>query len=220
MEGGGFEAQRGTPEPAPGFQPPVEPGTGPSIQALSLVARIMRGRELAADAAGIPPLDSAQVLDLQRSAGNRLTSHALARWTVADDVAGLLAQLLAARSVDPPRHAKLAAAVDGLEARLRVRLGRIAGAAEPVEVEIHGPAGGGSFGTATLEGPTIAQAELSLAAAFGAAATIAPGHGLAIRLRGPDGTTATALIPVPFEHGAKLALGAAGYVASVEAVRP
>ena len=41
----------------------------------------MRGRELAAAAAGLPPLDSDQVLDLQRTAGNRLTTGALARWT-------------------------------------------------------------------------------------------------------------------------------------------
>jgi hypothetical protein len=47
----------------------------------ALVEQIVRGRELAAEAAGLPPLDSEQVLDLQRSAGNRLTSGALARWT-------------------------------------------------------------------------------------------------------------------------------------------
>ena len=81
MEGGGFEAatrhRRGR---RPGFEPPVDPGGGPSVHGLSLVARIMRGRELAAEAAGIPPLDSDQVLDLQRTAGNQLTTGALARW--------------------------------------------------------------------------------------------------------------------------------------------
>src|SRR5215208_7105572 len=67
------------PQP-PGFEPPAGPG-GPSFGGLSLVARIMRGRELAAEAAGIPPLDSDQVLDLQRTAGNSLTTSALSRWT-------------------------------------------------------------------------------------------------------------------------------------------
>ena len=68
--------------PGPGFEPPADPGAGgPSVHGLSLVARIMRGRELAAEAAGIPPLDSDQVLDLQRTAGNSLTTSALSRWT-------------------------------------------------------------------------------------------------------------------------------------------
>jgi hypothetical protein len=44
-------------------------------------ARILDARAPATDAEGIPPLDSDQVLDLQRSAGNRLTAAALARWT-------------------------------------------------------------------------------------------------------------------------------------------
>jgi hypothetical protein len=79
MEGSGFEATRGPARPGPSFEPPADPG-GPSIGGLSLVAQILRGRELAAAAAGLPPLDSDQVLDLQRTAGNLLTSGALSRW--------------------------------------------------------------------------------------------------------------------------------------------
>jgi hypothetical protein len=81
MEGGQFSGERTPARPGPSFEPPADPGAGgPSVHGLSLVARIMRGRELAAEAAGIPPLDSDQVLDLQRTAGNLLTSGALARW--------------------------------------------------------------------------------------------------------------------------------------------
>jgi hypothetical protein len=81
MDGG--ELRHGGPAPAqPAFAPPRGPVTAtPSLHGLSLVARILRGRELAAEAAGIPPLDSDQVLDLQRTAGNRLTAGALTRWT-------------------------------------------------------------------------------------------------------------------------------------------
>src|SRR5215213_8618865 len=79
---GGFIGERGPARPGPDFEPPVDRGAGgPSIHGLSVVARIMRGRELAAEAAGIPPLDSDQVLDLQRTAGNSLTAGALGRWT-------------------------------------------------------------------------------------------------------------------------------------------
>src|SRR5687768_13935612 len=116
---GGFEAERDSARPAPGFEPPVDPGTGPSLRGLALVARIMRGRELAADAAGIPPLDSDQVLDLQRTAGNRLTAGALGRWTdaLADwpiDAAvpqELLGRLLPARAEDAGLHAAVCAAL-------------------------------------------------------------------------------------------------------------
>jgi hypothetical protein len=66
--------------PGPSYEPPVDPAGGPSAHGLSLIAQILRGRELAAAAAGLPPLDSEQVLDLQRTAGNQLTSEALARW--------------------------------------------------------------------------------------------------------------------------------------------
>ena len=125
---GGFEAERGTARPAPGFEPPVDPGGGPSLRGLALVARIMRGRELAADAAGIPPLDSDQVLDLQRTAGNQLTTGALARWndllaegTTAQAVPQeLLGQLLAARAADPALHAAICAALDGLAPQVSV----------------------------------------------------------------------------------------------------
>ena len=78
MEGGQFSGERTPARPGPSFEPPGDPGAGgPSVHGLSLVARIMRGRELAAEAAGIPPLDSDQVLDLQRTAGNSLTTNAL-----------------------------------------------------------------------------------------------------------------------------------------------
>ncbi len=80
MEGSGFEAARGPARPGPSFEPPSDPAGGLSIGGLSLVAQILRGRELAAAAAGLPPLDSDQVLDLQRTAGNLLTSGALSRW--------------------------------------------------------------------------------------------------------------------------------------------
>ena len=61
------------------------------------------------DAAGIPPLDSDQVLDLQRTAGNRLTTGALGRWNdlLADEPDGqtvpqeLLGQLFAAQARRP-----------------------------------------------------------------------------------------------------------------------
>ena len=82
MEGSDFETTRGPARPGPSFEPPADPAGGPSLRGLALIAQIMRGRELAADAAGLPPLDSDQVLDLQRSAGNRLTGGALERWTV------------------------------------------------------------------------------------------------------------------------------------------
>jgi hypothetical protein len=79
MEGTGFEATRGPTRRGPWLEPPGDPAAEP-LGGLSLLAQILRGRELAAAAAGLPPLDSEQVLDLQRSAGNRLTSGALARW--------------------------------------------------------------------------------------------------------------------------------------------
>ena len=78
---GGFDPELASARPAPEFEPPLEPGPGPSLHGLALIARILRAEELAADAAGIPPLDSDQVLDLQQSAGNRLTEKALSRWT-------------------------------------------------------------------------------------------------------------------------------------------
>src|SRR5690349_14313755 len=78
----GFEGLRGPARPGPSLEPPADPG-GPGLGGLSLIAQILRGRELAAAAAGLPPLDSDQVLDLQRTAGHQLTSGALSRWTEA-----------------------------------------------------------------------------------------------------------------------------------------
>jgi hypothetical protein len=80
MEGSGFDPARAAGPSGPVHGPPVDPAGGTSFAGLSLVARILRARELAAAAAGLPPLDSDQVLDLQRTAGNLLTSGALARW--------------------------------------------------------------------------------------------------------------------------------------------
>jgi hypothetical protein len=216
---GGFEAHRDSARPTPIHAPPVEPGSGPPLQTLALVARILRGRELAADAAGIPPLDPDQVLDLQRSAGNALTSHALARWTGPATEAGLLEQLLAARDTDPAHHATLATAIDALEVLLRVRLSRLDGPAEEIAVEVRGPAGGASFGTATLSGTVVALADLPFAVAFGPAATVAPGHGLIVRLAAAGTEPVTAVITVPFAQGARIVLGGATYVALVEALR-
>ena len=114
--------------------------------ASSLVARIMRGRELAAAAAGLPPLDSDQVLDLQQTAGNRLTTGALARWTdgmpacstprrgaalarfatpeqaLAAPAAELLDHLLPARAGDPAAHAAICAALDARAPAVAVRV--------------------------------------------------------------------------------------------------
>src|SRR5215207_1542542 len=157
VEGGGFIGERGPARPGPGLEPPADPGAGrPSIHGLSLVARIMRGRELAAEAAGIPPLDSDQVLDLQRTAGNSLTSGALARWTdvleaalageeqaalapfktveaaLRHDPGDLLDHLLPARAIDPAAHAAIATALDAIDARVRVRVScTAAGGARP-----------------------------------------------------------------------------------------
>jgi hypothetical protein len=211
----GFEQQNA--RPAPGLEPPVEPGGGPSLRGLSLVARIMRGRELAADAAGIPPLDSDQVLDLQRTAGNSLTTGALARWTEAPDGAVLLDRLLPARATDPALHAQVCAELDALDLQLLVRVSCTEGPGQPVAIDIRGPAGGAAFGSATLPPDVSATAELPFAIAFGAAASIAPGHGLALRLTAPDGSAATAILALPFADAETLALGRSRYVALAEA---
>ena len=88
MESG--ELRHGTHAPSePVFEPPVDPGEGgPSPSGLFQAARILRARALATEAAGLPPLDSDQVLDLQRTAGNRLTARALSRWTGGDRPGG------------------------------------------------------------------------------------------------------------------------------------
>jgi hypothetical protein len=212
---GGFDPQRA--RPAPGFEPPVEPGRDPGLRGLALVARIMRGRELAADAAGIPPLDSDQVLDLQRTAGNSLTTGALARWTEATGGEGLLERLLPAREADPAMHASVCAALDALELELQVSVRCVDGPAATVGVDVRGPAGGASFGDAMLAPGVSAVATLPFSLAFGTAAAIAPGHGLAVRLTADDGSAVTGILPVPFAEPAELTLGEARYVALAEA---
>ena len=164
----GFEPQR---RPAPEFEPPVEPGDGSSsLRGLAAIAAIMRGP--AADADGVPPLDTDQVLDLQRSAGNRLTAGALARWidalpedTVAQD---LLEHLL--ETGDPAA----AAALDALEPRIEIH---ITGPGEPTSVEVTSPRGGAAF---TVTPP--ATVELSFSAVFGPAAAISRDHALTVAI--------------------------------------
>jgi hypothetical protein len=210
-----MDARRDTAQPAPGFEPPVEPGHGGSLRSLALVARIMRGRERAADAAGIPPLDSDQVLDLQRTAGNMLTAGALARWTDPTQQ-GLLDRLLLARASDPALHATICSALDALDLQLLVRVRCTDGPAAQVEVAIRGPAGGAPFGAVTLEPGRSATAELPFSVAFGQAASIAPGHGLAVALSAPDGSAATAILLLPFAEPATLSLGRSRYEALAE----
>jgi hypothetical protein len=208
---GGFE--RGSERPAPQFEPPVEPG-GAWLRGLALVARIMRGRELAADAAGIPPLDSDQVLDLQRTAGNRLTTGALGRWTdllAQEPVEGpvaqqLLAQLLPARAADPGLHAAICAALDAAEPSIQVR---VSGPPGPAAIELRGPAGAAASAVVQLDPGAAATVALSFTAAFGPAAGIGPGDALAVSVGG-----ATLELPVPFAEP----VAAAGYVALAELV--
>jgi hypothetical protein len=207
------EGERDSARPVPGFEPPVDPGAGSSLRGLALVARIMRGRELAAGAAGIPPLESDQVLDLQRTAGNRLTSGALDRWNdlLADGPVDqnvpqeLLGQLFAARAADAELHGAICAALDGLAPRIGVG---VSGPAGPVEIALRGPAGGAATAHRVLAAGGTAGAELPLRTAFGPAAAIAPGQALSVTLTAPDGTPTTLELPVPFERPA----GAAGYV--------
>jgi hypothetical protein len=167
----GFEQQR---RPAPEFEPPAEPGDAGSLRGLAAVARIVRGRELAADAAGVPPLDSDQVLDLQRTAGNRLTASALARWIEALPEENLAQQLLEGLFADPALHDTIAAALDALDPRIEVH---VTGAAEPTDLEVTGPRGGGAY---SVTPP--ATVELSFSAVFGAAAALRPDDGLTITL--------------------------------------
>lgn len=217
---GGFEAERGPARQAPGFEPPVDPGSGPSLQGLALVARIMRGRELAADAAGIPPLDSDQVLDLQRTAGNQLTTGALARWndllaegtteqTVPQE---LLGQLFAARAADPGLHAAICAALDSLAPQITVSVSCTGGAGGPVEIAVRGPAGPAAGGVVALAPGEAAMLALSFAEAFGPAAGIAPGDGLAVTLTTPDGARQSLELPIPFAAPGAVA----GYAALAE----
>jgi hypothetical protein len=198
------------PQPArrgPQFEPPVDPGEGPSRRGLALVARIVGGRGLAADAAGIPPLDSDQVLDLQRTAGNRLTSGALARWTDAlpagENVAQeLLGQLLPARATDRGLYDTICAALDALEPQIHVQ---VSGPPGEVAIEASGPAGSTSFKAAVLAPATTL--ELPMKTAFGRATAIEPHHALEILVAGHRLT-----LPVPFDDVAT----AGGYTARAE----
>jgi hypothetical protein len=165
----GFEPHR---RPAPKFEPPVEPGDGTSLRGLAAVARIARGRELATDAAGVPPLDSDQVLDLQRTAGNRLTAGALARWIDALPRESVAQQLLEGLFADPALHDTIAAALDALDPIIEIH---VDGPPEPTNLEITGPRGGVAR-TVTLP----ATVELSFNALFGPAAAIEPHAALRI----------------------------------------
>jgi hypothetical protein len=160
--------------PAPQFEPPVEPGEGRSLRGLAAAARIARGPDRAADAAGVPPLDSDQVLDLQRTAGNRLTASALARWIEALPEENLAQQLLEALFADASLHATIAAALDALDPRIEVH---VDGAAAPTDLEVTGPRGGGTY---VVTPP--ATVELSFNAVFGPAAAIDPSAGLNVTL--------------------------------------
>ena len=242
MEGGGHEPGTRVPGHAgPSFEPPADPAGGPSVHGLSLVARIMRGRELAATAAGLPPLDSDQVLDLQRTAGNQLTTGALARWTdgmgaaiqaeseaalahfatpqqaLAHPPAELLDHLLPAQAADPAIHAAICAALDALAPRVAVRVTCTAAAA-PTALRLHvrGPAGGEAVGTTELGPGFLVTLELAFADAFGAAAAIGPGSALVLRLSGPEESEASVELPVPFVAPRALALAGARFVVLAE----
>ena len=177
-----FERQR---RPAPEFEPPVEPGDGTSLRGLAAVAKIVRGRELAADAAGIPPLDSDQVLDLQRTAGNRLTAGALARWIEALPQENVAQELLEGLFGDPALHDAIAAALDSLDPRLEVH---VTGPEEPTTIDISGPKGG-----AVQRVTPPATVELSFNALFGPAAAITRDHELRVAI-GPR----TIALKLPF----------------------
>jgi len=238
---GGFEAERGAARQGPGFEPPADPGAGhPSVHGLSLIAQIVRGRELAAEAAGVPPLGSDQVLDLQRSAGNQLTAGALARWT---DLLGqaldgeaaaalarfatpgealrraprdLLDHLLGARAADPAAHAAIAAALDALDPPVRARVSCTAGRPGPLTITLRGPAGAAAETRAQLTAGESAAVELAFAAAFGPAAAIAPECALAVILTAPGGGTTGVAVPIPFVAPRALTLAGARFAVLVE----
>jgi hypothetical protein len=226
---GGFETQRGTARPGPSFEPPQDPG-GPSLRGLSLVARIMRGRELAGDAAGIPPLDSDQVLDLQRTAGNRLTAGALARWTdplalsrfgtpadaLREEPSELLDWLLPARASDPTAHAAICAALDAVDPLLELHLSCVAGDPAPLSISVAGSApleielGHGEAATATIH----------FAAAFGPAAAVTPETSAALTLATPAGERASAELRLPLGAPLVLELGERRLVAVADISPP
>ena len=160
--------------PAPELEPPEDPGDATSLRGLAAVARIMRGREAATDAAGVPPLDSEQVLDLQRTAGNRLTAGALARWIEALPQDDLAQELLEGLFADPQLQPTIAAALDALDPRVEVH---VTGSQERTTLLIEGPRGG----TARTITPP-ATVELSFNALFGPAAALEPHVGLSVTL--------------------------------------
>jgi hypothetical protein len=193
-----FEPKR---RPGPEFEPPADPGAAPSLRGLGLVARIMRGREIAADAAGIPPLDSDQVLDLQRTAGNRLTSGALSRWT--DALPGevdIAQELLASLHADPGLRDAIAAALDALDPTVAVH---VTGPAVPVAIDAIGPRGG-----ATFHVTPPATVELPFNALFGPAAAIEPDAALELTIAAQHFLK----LPLPFDEPAT----AGGYTARAE----
>jgi hypothetical protein len=160
--------------PAPELEPPQDPAGATSPRGLAAAARIARGREATADAAGVPPLDPDQVLDLQRTAGNRLTAGALARWIEALPQDNLAQQLLEGLFADPALHDTIAAALDALDPRIEVHVSQ---PEEPTPIQIEGPRGG----TARTITPP-ATIELSFDALFGPAAALTPNDGLSVTL--------------------------------------
>jgi hypothetical protein len=171
-----MEAHERERRPAPEFEPPVEPGDGTSLRGLAAVAKIIRANELAADAAGIPPLDSDQVLDLQRTAGNRLTAGALARWIEALPQENVAQELLEGLFADPGLHDAIAAALDSLDPWLELH---VTGPNESTILDVRGPKGGGAQ---RITPPTTVA--LSFNALFGPAAAIGPDDGLTVTVGG------------------------------------
>ena len=193
----------------------------------------MRGRELAAAAAGLPPLDSDQVLDLQRTAGNQLTTGALSRWT--DGLGAAIQPRPTRRSPasrrpsrrsrarrpscsttcspprPPPRRRTRRSAPRSTRSP-RACVLRVTCTAAPgpvaLRVDVHGPAGGdGGRDRRARRRVRWSTLELPFADAFGAAAQIGPESALALRLTGPDGGEAGVELPVPFVAPRALALG-------------
>jgi hypothetical protein len=237
VEGSGFIGERGAARAEPSFEPPLDPGAGgPSVHGLSLVARIMRGRELAAEAAGIPPLDSDQVIDLQRTAGNSLTTHALSRWTdvleaalageeaaalaafrtvedaLAHPSAALLDRLLPARVADPVAHAAIAAALDARTRTVWVRVSCTAGPPAEIAVAVSGPAGARTEAQIELAPGGTIELALGFADAFGPAAALTQASALEVAVGGEPPTQ----LPIPFAAPRALQAGATRLVAFAE----
>jgi hypothetical protein len=199
----GFEARRDSARPAPSFEPPVDPGAGPSVRGLVFAARIARGPERAVDAAGVPPLDSDQVLDLQRTAGNRLTAGALSRWADALPAEESIAQELFGRLFDDPGlHDEICAALEALAPTVAVHL---TGPPDTVALDVLGPRGGAAFGV--IPPQTVV---LPFDALFGPAVAIEPDDGMTLTIARQH----TVHLPVPFAQPAT----AGGYEARAELV--